>query len=88
MIIGVLGETHPGENRVALVPASVAPLVKAGCEIVVERGAGARAGFLDPAYEAKGARIAERSEVLSVAGVLLQVRGPGEIGRASCRERV
>ena len=80
MIIGVLGETHPGERRVALVPASVPALVKAGCEILVERGAGARAGFLDAMYEAKGARLADRQKVVGAADVLLQVRGPGALG--------
>ena len=68
MIIGVLGETHPDERRVALVPASVGPLVKAGCEILVESGAGAKAGFLDADYEAKGARVADRAAVLGEAG--------------------
>ena len=80
MIIGVLGETHPDERRVALVPASVAPMTKAGCEILVERGAGERAGFLDADYEEKGARLADRAAVIAEAALLLQVRGPGASG--------
>ncbi|MCA9216879.1 MAG: hypothetical protein KDB27_27605, partial [Planctomycetales bacterium] len=36
MKIAVLKETFPGERRVALTPASVTSLVKAGCEIIVE----------------------------------------------------
>ena len=40
MRIGILTETFPGERRVALVPLSVAPLVKAGAEVWLQRGAG------------------------------------------------
>ena len=36
MIVAALKETFPGERRVALVPASIAPLVKLGCEVVIE----------------------------------------------------
>ena len=74
MQIGVPGEQFPGEHRVALVPASIAPLKKAGFAVLVERGAGARAGFPDSAYEEKGAQIAaSRTEVFG-ADVVLQVR--------------
>ncbi len=74
MRIGVPTEQFPGEHRVALVPASMAPLKKAGFDVLVERGAGARAGFSDNAYEEKGAQIAaSRAEVFG-ADVVLQVR--------------
>ena len=74
MRIGVPTEQFPGEHRVALVPASIAPLKKAGFDVLVERGAGARAGFPDSAYEEKGAQIAaSRAEVFG-ADVVLQVR--------------
>ena len=49
MRIGVLRETVSGERRVALVPDAVAKLVAAGHQIVVQRGAGEAAGFLDAA---------------------------------------
>ena len=45
MKIGVPIEQLPGEWRVALVPASIAALKKAGFEVMIKRGAGARAGF-------------------------------------------
>jgi NAD(P) transhydrogenase subunit alpha len=74
MRIGVPTEQFPGEHRVALVPASLAPLKKAGFDVLVERGAGARAGFPDGAYEEKGAQIAaSRAEVFG-ADIVLQVR--------------
>jgi NAD(P) transhydrogenase subunit alpha len=76
MIVAALKETFPGERRVALVPASIAPLVKLGCEVLVEAGAGMAAGFPDQAYADKGARIVSRAEALA-ADCLLQVRALG-----------
>src|SRR5688500_18472121 len=45
MQVAVLRETFPGERRVALVPAVVPTLLKAGLEVVLEAGAGAAAGI-------------------------------------------
>jgi proton-translocating NAD(P)+ transhydrogenase subunit alpha len=59
MKIGVPRETVPGERRVALVPETVGRLVKGGNEVVVERGAGTEAAFVDSAYEAAGAKIVD-----------------------------
>jgi H+-translocating NAD(P) transhydrogenase subunit alpha len=74
MRIGVPTEQLPGEQRVALVPASIAPLKKAGFDVVIQRGAGERAGFPDTAYQEKGAHVfASRAEVFT-ADVVLQVR--------------
>ena len=78
MIIGVPTETYPDERRVAIVPAVVSTLVKAGLEILVEQGAGSSAGFSDTAYEEQGARLAaERVQLFASSNVLLQVRGLG-----------
>src|SRR5712691_5609720 len=74
MIVGVPRETYPGERRVALVPAVIPNLKKAGLEVVVETGAGVEAGYPDADYTAKGANIAaKRAEVFGAADVLLQV---------------
>src|SRR3972149_7040298 len=59
MRIGVPREVVPGERRVALVPETVQKLTKAGNEVVVERGAGVEAAFVDSAYEQAGARIVD-----------------------------
>ena len=40
MIVGVPQETFPEERRVALVPAVVPMLAKAGIEVLIESGAG------------------------------------------------
>src|SRR2546427_4951377 len=74
MIIGIPREIFPGERRVALVPAAVPALVKAGCEVVVETGAGSGVGYADTAYTEKGARVASaRAEVFKASDVVVQV---------------
>jgi len=84
--IGVLQETFPGERRVAMVPRAMDPLLKSGAEILVERGAGAAAGFPDSEYEKHGARLVNSpGEVFRAADVILQVRTLGanpDAGRA------
>ncbi|MCA1830502.1 MAG: NAD(P) transhydrogenase subunit alpha [Actinobacteria bacterium] len=59
MKIGVPKETMPGERRVALVPETAQRLIKQGNEVVVERGAGTEAAFVDGAYEQAGARVVD-----------------------------
>lgn len=76
MKIGVPRETFPGERRVALVPAGLAPLTKAGVEVVVEAGAGTAAGHTDDAYREKGATVADRAAVFA-ADIVVQVRALG-----------
>jgi NAD(P) transhydrogenase subunit alpha len=79
MKIGVPLEQFPGERRVALVPASIAALTKAGFDVLIERGAGERAGFPDSAYQEKGAQIAASRADVFAADVVLQVRA-GDFG--------
>jgi NAD(P) transhydrogenase subunit alpha len=74
MIVGVPRESFPGERRVALVPAAIPNLAKAGLEVVVEAGAGIGAGYPDGDYAAKGAKIAaDRSEVFRAADIVVQI---------------
>lgn len=78
MIIGVPKESFPGEQRVALIPASIAALSKVKAEVIIEAGAGYAAGFPDKSYQEKGARIVtQRAEVFASADIILQVRGLG-----------
>jgi H+-translocating NAD(P) transhydrogenase subunit alpha len=78
LIIGVPKETAAGERRVAMVPGVLAPLLKAGAQVLVEAGAGSAAGYPDAAYTDKGARLAAtRAELLAAADVVVQVRVPG-----------
>jgi len=74
MIVGVPRESFPGERRVALVPAVIPNLAKAGLEVVVEAGAGVEAGYPDADFAAKGAKILpQRAEVFRAADILVQV---------------
>jgi NAD(P) transhydrogenase subunit alpha len=74
MIVGVPRESFPGERRVALVPAVIPNLTKAGLQVVVEAGAGFAAGYPDADYIAKGAKIvASRAEVFGAADIVAQV---------------
>ncbi|MDT8340170.1 MAG: Re/Si-specific NAD(P)(+) transhydrogenase subunit alpha [Longimicrobiales bacterium] len=87
MKVAVLAEVHPGERRVALVPASVKDLLKAGAEVTVQSGAGIPASISDAEYVEAGATVApDVAATLAGASVLLGVqprpegRGPGEVG--------
>src|SRR6266496_2032164 len=74
MIVGIPRETFPGERRVALVPATVPNLTRAGLQVVIEAGAGVEAGYPDADYAAKGAKIlADRAEVFRTADILVQI---------------
>ncbi len=74
MLLGVLKERYPNEKRVALSPADVDRIVKKGVEVLVERGAGSRAGFPDEEYRQAGAKITTRKEVLKRSDLILSVR--------------
>ena len=74
--VGVLKETAPGEQRVAVVPESVPALARAGVRVLVESGAGAAAWFPDGTYERAGAQVVSRDEVAGGADVLVGVSTP------------
>ena len=76
MIVGVPAETYPDERRVALIPAMVPKIARAGLRTLVEAGAGAQAGYPDSAFEAQGAQLAsDRNALFSTADVLVYVHG-------------
>ncbi len=77
MQIGVLKETHPGENRVALVPDTVKKLVKLGADITVEAALGQGAGFSDTDYTGAGAGVSgDRNALLGQSDIILRIRKP------------
>ncbi len=76
MRIGVPRESASRERRVALSPAGVAALVAAGHAVIVEVGAGLRAGFSDGQYREAGATIDQRPAVIGTADVVVQINGP------------
>src|SRR3954454_21000605 len=75
MRIGVPKETASGEQRVALVPEIVQKLTAGGHEVLVERGAGVGASFVDSAYADAGAALVGRDEALG-ADVVVKVAPP------------
>ena len=80
MRIAVPREAAPGENRVALVPETVARLAKAGFDVQVETAAGGAAGFTDAAYREAGATIAPGAvALLGEADMTLKVRAPMQV---------
>lgn len=85
MIVGVPKETAPGEKRVSLIPEGISKLT--GVSVLVERGAGDSAGFLDAAYVEKGASIATAAPTLyGQADVVLKVNPPTEAEASLLKE--
>jgi NAD(P) transhydrogenase subunit alpha len=83
MLVGVGTETFPGERRVALVPGAVATLAKAGCQVLVQSGAGVEAGYPDSLYAEHGALLASsRAEVFAQADAVIEVLGYGVNSKA------
>jgi H+-translocating NAD(P) transhydrogenase subunit alpha len=70
LTIGVVREQREGEHRVAMSPAALSPLIKAGARVLIEAGAGEGAGFADAAYADKGAEIVSRTDALASRVVL------------------
>jgi NAD(P) transhydrogenase subunit alpha len=71
--IGVLKETVPGENRVAVVPEVATRLAALGAKLLLERGAGANARFPDDLYKDLSFA-ASADAVLESADLLLAVQ--------------
>ena len=87
MVIGAPRESYPGERRVALVPAVIPGLLKAGLQVIVEAGAGVEAGYPDAEYSARGAQIVSgRAAVFGAADIVVQVLCPGSNDRTGHEE--
>ncbi len=70
-------EVTPGENRVALTPAAVHELARAGHRVSVESGAGERAAHSDSEYERAGARlVGDAAKVWADSELVVKVFGP------------
>lgn len=77
MKIAVLKETHPGETRVPLVPATADKLVKLGADLLVESGLGTSCRFDDEQYRAAGCRVEpSRETLLREADIVMRLRKP------------
>ena len=77
MQIGIPKETHPGENRVPIIPDTVKKLCHLGAEVVIEGGLGLGSGFRDKEYTEAGASISpDRTSLFSNSDILLRLRKP------------
>jgi len=76
MKIGIPKEIKNNENRVAITPAGVMTLVKAGHEVYVEKGAGSGSGFIDEEYSKAGAKIVETAEDAWSMEMVMKVKEP------------
>jgi alanine dehydrogenase len=77
MIIGVPKEIKEQEYRVALLPSGAYQLIKRGHSVLVERGAGAGAGYPDTEYESAGAKLVDsHAAVFAEADLIIKVKEP------------
>jgi len=77
MIVGILKEIKVLENRVCMVPSGVATMIANGHKVIVEKNAGAGAGYPDAEYTAAGATIAATpKEVFDGCDMVMHVKEP------------
>ena len=77
MIIGILKEIKPEENRVAMTPSGVEVMRQNGHQVLVEKSAGAGSGFTDEVYASAGADIVETArEIFERAQMVMHVKEP------------
>ncbi len=77
MIIGVPKEIKEQEYRVALLPSGAYQLIRRGHEVIVERGAGAGAGYPDSEYAEAGAVLVDsHPAVFERAELIVKVKEP------------
>ncbi len=77
MKLAVPREIRPDERRVALAPESCKKLAKVGVQVLIERGAGESAAYLDSAYTEAGATIVPDAAALYAdADFVFKVNAP------------
>jgi alanine dehydrogenase len=77
MIVGIPKEIKDHEYRVALLPSAAYQLIKRGHQVLVERGAGAGAGYPDADYEQAGATIMpDHRAIFEKSGMIVKVKEP------------
>jgi alanine dehydrogenase len=77
MILGVPKEIKEQEYRVGLLPSAAYQLIRRGHQVLVEREAGAGAGYPDEDYERAGAKlVAEHAAIFEAAELVVKVKEP------------
>ncbi|GAB5558724.1 MAG: alanine dehydrogenase [Synoicihabitans sp.] len=77
MKIGVPTEIKVGETRIAMTPNLCRRCVKLGANVMVQKGAGVRAGFMDTEFRKAGAKIVNTAaKVWGDADMVVKVKEP------------
>src|ERR1035437_9871990 len=77
MIVGVPKEIKDQEYRVALLPSAAYQLIKRGHQVLVERNAGAGAGYPDADYAQAGATmVSDHAAAFEKADLVVKVKEP------------
>src|SRR5713101_7908365 len=77
MKIGVPKEIKGQEYRVALLPSAAYQLIQRGHLVIVERGAGAGAGYPDADYDQAGSKlVTDHAAVFGEADMVVKVKEP------------
>ncbi len=80
--LGILKEPS-GENRVSMLPESVASLIAKKLTVLVERDAGSKAFASDQQYKESGAEIHSREKILAESDLILGINPPSSKELAS-----
>ena len=87
MKIGCPTEIKPQEFRVGITPSAALEAVNNGHDVIIQKGAGAGAGFEDADYEAAGAVIIDTAEeIFASADMIVKVKEPQAGERKMLRE--
>ncbi len=81
MLIGLL--SNKTDRRAAMVPATIAKLIQSEHVLWFEAGLGEQAYFSDEAYQAAGALVKSRAEILTGANLIVCIEPPTETEIAS-----
>jgi alanine dehydrogenase len=77
MVIGILKEIKPEENRVSMTPAGVEVMKQNGHSVLVEASAGIGSGFADSAYADHGAEVMPTPrEIFARSDLVMHVKEP------------
>jgi alanine dehydrogenase len=86
MRIGVPTEIKPGEGRVALTPAGVRELSRAGVDVLIQAGAGLGSRFSDAEFAAEGAQVVPDADMLwAESELIMKVKEPQPVEVARLR---
>ncbi|GAB5435290.1 alanine dehydrogenase [Falsiruegeria mediterranea] len=87
MKIGCPTEIKPQEFRVGMTPDAAREAVNHGHEVIIQKGAGAGAGFTDEDYVSAGAAIIDTAaEIFAAADMIVKVKEPQAGERKMLRE--